>query len=86
MGYLVAGALSVGIIPYTLTVLMGTNLKIFGREEEVSKAEKEGKSRQASAGEESAQVLLRRWAVLNLGRAALMSASAVVGVWTTVNY
>jgi hypothetical protein len=86
ISYAVSGLLSIGIVPYTLTVLMPTNLAIFKREEEVSKAEKEGKSVQASAGEGSAQDLLKRWAALNLGRAFLVTASAVLGVWTTVNY
>jgi hypothetical protein len=86
ISYAVSGLLSIAIVPYTLTVLMPTNLAIFKLEEEVSRAEKEGKSVQASAGEETAQVLLKRWAALNLGRAFLVTASAVLGVWTTINY
>lgn len=83
--YAVAGILSVGIVPFTLVFLNSTNVAIFKREEEVSKAEREGKSVQARAGEESAQDLLRRWGTLNLGRAVVMLGSAVLGAWTTIN-
>ncbi|KAE9371814.1 hypothetical protein N431DRAFT_426415 [Stipitochalara longipes BDJ] len=85
VSYTVAGLLSMSIAPYTLTVLMPTNLAILAREEEVSRAEKEGKSVEPKKGEESAQVLLKRWAVLNLGRMVLLLGSAVLGTWTTIN-
>jgi len=36
-------------------------------------------------GEETAHKLVDWWGVLNLGRAAMLVASGVVGVWTTLN-
>ena len=86
LSYAAAAALCLSIPPYTITVLKSTNVAIFKRAEEVTKGEKEGRAVEARKGEESAQDLLRRWALLNLGRVVLLLASALLGTWTTINY
>lgn len=85
LSYAVAAILSMSITPYTLIVLNSTNAAIFKRESEVSKAEKDGRAVEERSGDESAQVLLRRWAALNLGRVVLLLGSSVLGTWTTIN-
>ncbi|EKD15970.1 uncharacterized protein L3040_003405 [Drepanopeziza brunnea f. sp. 'multigermtubi'] len=75
--YVAAGLLSVGIVPYTFAVMMRTNRRLLGRAAELG-VEVEGE------GEESAHQLVDRWGVLNLGRAAMLLASGLLGVWGVV--
>ncbi|KAK3341246.1 hypothetical protein B0T25DRAFT_335606 [Lasiosphaeria hispida] len=94
--YLAAGVLSVGIIPYTYAVMMPTNKRLVARVEGVESVEadiglvaEEGEA--ARVAEESAWVkgegskyLVDRWATLNLGRAIMVAASAVLGIGASV--
>ncbi|KAK0731302.1 hypothetical protein B0H67DRAFT_474517 [Lasiosphaeris hirsuta] len=94
--YLTAGALCAGIIPYTYAVMMPTNKRLIARVEGVESVEadiglvaEEGEA--ARVAEQSAWVkgegskyLVDRWATLNLGRAVIIAASAVLGIGATI--
>ncbi|KAI9051200.1 hypothetical protein LZ554_005302 [Drepanopeziza brunnea f. sp. 'monogermtubi'] len=93
-GYVAAGLLSVGIVPYTLAVMMRTNRRLLGRAEGLlglglglARVEEVGGEVEVEVeekGEESAHQLVDRWGVLNLGRAAMLLASGLLGVWGVV--
>ncbi|KAG4033422.1 hypothetical protein MFRU_005g04290 [Monilinia fructicola] len=120
-----AGALAVGIIPYTLLFMLYTNSKLLGKVDEAQgvyanqsggdwddvssgsgrKHKKSSKDRERSDRSykkssssrrkvlddddedvRTAHELVDRWALLNLGRSAMMIASAAIGTWTVVRY
>lgn len=93
MGYLIAGALAIGIMPYTVVFILPTNRRLWEMVEEAGVGKKrdgEGKGeeieeRRVGKGEQSVHQLVDRWAVLNFGRVAMMFGSGVVGVWTMLN-
>jgi len=83
--YLLSGVLAVGFVPYTLLVIEPTNRKLKAKVEETKGLKVTDKLVEVGvAGGETAHVLVNRWGVLNLGRGALLVASAVVGVWTAL--
>ncbi|KAK3984369.1 hypothetical protein QBC44DRAFT_375279 [Cladorrhinum sp. PSN332] len=63
-----AGALSVGIVPYTYVCMMKTNLELVKREREVN----ESQATLTEAVEKSSKWLVDSWGMLNLGRAGMM--------------
>merc|ERR1711939_833831 len=77
--YILAGLLSISIIPYTFAILMPTNKQLLGKVE-VS-GEDEVEMREA---ERSAHQLVDWRGVLNLGRGGLLVGSGVVGVWASL--
>ncbi|KAK4129229.1 hypothetical protein N657DRAFT_676887 [Parathielavia appendiculata] len=83
---LAAGALSVGIVPYTILVMSGTNGKLKALRERVGGAAvKKGAERELVAEEErSAKWLVDHWGMLNLGRAGLLIAGTVCGLVATL--
>jgi hypothetical protein len=85
-GYLAAGLLTVGIVPYTILVMTGTNKTLKGLEGEMgieSAAAAAGKEVGVEA-ERSAKGLVDWWGVLNLGRAGLLIAGVGCGLWATI--
>ncbi len=93
--YLLASALSAGIVPYTLAVIMPTNRKLFAKADEVDRLgllaetgekgfEVKGGLVESATREESAKYLVDRWGVLNLGRSVMLAASGLVGLWTSL--
>jgi hypothetical protein len=84
LGYLVAGGLSVGIVPYTLLVLMGTNRKLLSKVEETRALGKGESMVEVGLGKETAHRLVDWWGVLNVGRGLILAAAGVVGAWTTL--
>ncbi|KAH6853486.1 hypothetical protein B0I37DRAFT_440627 [Chaetomium sp. MPI-CAGE-AT-0009] len=81
--YLVAAGLTVGVAPYTVVVMGGTNARLMGLEERVG--EVRGLSEGEVAVEErSAKGLVDWWGVLNLGRAGMLVAGAVCGLVATL--
>ncbi len=86
--YLVASALTVGIVPYTVGVMFGTNGRLKGLEgrygvDAVVRAA--GKEREVGVEEEEgAKRLVDWWGVLNLGRAGLLVAGTVCGLVATL--
>jgi Anthrone oxygenase len=84
VAYAVAGALSIGIIPVTLVVLLPTNNKLERKEEEVRGLEKEDEVVEG-LGEETAHVLVDRWATLNLWRVGMVITASVIGIWTSIS-
>lgn len=87
-----AAALSLGIVPYTLAVLARTNRALLAkvaalRRWDVAGQEGEGEGEGRglrSQEDESAHQLVDRWALLNLGRAGMLLASGLLGVWGVV--
>jgi hypothetical protein len=84
-GYLTAGLLSIGIVPYTMLVLMPTNDKMKKKADETKSLEKEDHVVEIGLGEETAHQLADWWGVLNLGRGAMLTASGVLGLWLALN-
>jgi hypothetical protein len=75
-GYVTAAVLALGIVPYTLAVMMGTNNVLLG------KAEEEEEKVEAQAA--SVKQLVDRWAMMNLGRSLLLASAAVTATWTAL--
>lgn len=75
-GYVTAAVLAVGIVPYTLAVMMGTNNVLLG------KAEEEEEKVEAQAA--SVKQLVDQWAMMNLGRSVLLASAAVTATWTAL--
>lgn len=75
-GYVTAAVLAVGIVPYTLAVMMGTNNVLLG------KAEEEEEKVEAQAA--SVKQLVDQWAIMNLGRSVLLASAAVTATWTAL--
>ncbi|KAL2129519.1 hypothetical protein VTI74DRAFT_7647 [Chaetomium olivicolor] len=79
--YLAAGALTVGIVPYTVLVMRGTNNRLRALEERASAKTVELPAPEVRAEEErTAKGLVDWWGVLNLGRTGLLVAGAVCGL------
>jgi len=85
MGYLVAGLLTVGIVPYTVAFMQSTNRKLIERNEEMGALGAEDTVVEVGLGNESAHALVDWWGVLNLGRGAMLSVAGILGVWTALN-
>jgi noranthrone monooxygenase len=74
-GLVAAGALSAGIIPFTLIFMAPTNAVLLG----VAGGAAEGMS------DDAVRELIRKWANLNLARSIFPLAGAVVGFWNLVH-
>jgi hypothetical protein len=84
-GYLAAGALTIGIIPYTVLVMLPTNKKLLAKVEETKALTVKDEVVEIGLGNETAHKLVDSWGVLNLGRAVLLTAGSLVGTWTALN-
>jgi hypothetical protein len=76
--------LVVGIVPYTLLFMNGTNNKLLEKAKEVEVLAK-GDEYVESKGDGSAHQLVDWWGLLNLGRGVMLAVGGVLGVWTVVN-
>ncbi|CZR61030.1 uncharacterized protein PAC_10926 [Phialocephala subalpina] len=83
--YAIAGLLSIGIVPYTLIFISGTNSKLLKKVEETKTLKVSDEVVEVGLGNESAHALVDWWGMLNLGRGALLVASGVLGAWTALN-
>jgi hypothetical protein len=84
--YAAAGALAAGIVPYTILAMRRTNEILMEKAAEMRSLKNTDNVVEIGlAPAETAHKLLDIWALLNLGRAALMATSGVVGVWTVLN-
>ncbi|KAH7323669.1 hypothetical protein BKA65DRAFT_598236 [Rhexocercosporidium sp. MPI-PUGE-AT-0058] len=83
--YSIAGILSIGIIPYTFAVIMGTNRKLLRKVEVTRLVElsREDLLEQKDS-ERSAHQLVDWWGVLNLGRGVMLAVSGGLGVWAAL--
>ncbi|KAJ5559910.1 DUF1772-domain-containing protein [Penicillium frequentans] len=70
--YLAAAVLTVGIVPYTLIFMMGTNNALMKKAESTSDADKEVPD------------LIERWNTLNLGRSIFPLAGAICAFVATI--
>lgn len=80
-----AGALAIGIVPYTLLFIKGTNIKLLEKVEETKSLGKLEEVTEVGLGNQSAHALVDWWGMLNLGRGMLVVASGVLGTWTALN-
>lgn len=77
-GYLAAAALTMGIAPYTMFVMLPTNMQLIKMNEKGSeKAAKED-------GDAKVDALLNKFGWLNISRASLTGAGGLVGLWTAL--
>jgi len=83
-GYLAAGILSMGIMPYTLAVMLPTNKKLLAKVEEMKAFAKGDSVVEVGLGEETAHKLVDWWAVLNLGRGLMLGIAGILGAWTAL--
>ncbi|KAK1830342.1 hypothetical protein QBC39DRAFT_354232 [Podospora conica] len=81
--YLAAGALSFGIIPYTVAFMMATNRMLEAR---AARAERVGMLEEVVEEAEGvgSKYLVDRWGMLNLGRTVMVGVAAVVGALATI--
>jgi hypothetical protein len=82
--YVVAGALTVGIVPFTVLVMRGTNEKLKVLRERFGLDAKGEQGEVVAEEERSAKGLVDWWGVLNLGRAGLLIAGTVCGLVATL--
>ena len=82
--YLLAGGLCVGIVPYTLAVIMPTNRKLLKKVEDARELGVAEELLEVGAREEGAKYLVDHWGMLNLGRAAMVAAASVIGLFATL--
>jgi hypothetical protein len=81
--YVVAGALVLGIAPYTILFMNGTNGKLLSKYKETQ--DWTVKKEVSTKENESVHYLVDTWGLLNLGRGMLVVASGVLGAWTALN-
>ncbi|KAK3309664.1 uncharacterized protein B0T15DRAFT_488377 [Chaetomium strumarium] len=82
--YLAAAGLTVGIIPYTVAFMGGTNGRLKEMEKEANSVQANVPSPEVRAEERSAKALVDWWGMLNLGRAAMLISGAVCGLVATL--
>ncbi|KAH7380917.1 hypothetical protein BKA64DRAFT_749649 [Cadophora sp. MPI-SDFR-AT-0126] len=83
--YILAGLLSIGIIPYTFVVLVPTNRQLLRKVEVLGKVELSREDeKEMREAERSAHQLVDWWGVLNLGRGVLLVGSGVLGFWASL--
>jgi hypothetical protein len=86
--YLVAGLLSVGIIPYTLLVMGDTNRKLLQQRQSLDYTRelniKEDEITQQYKDNKTVHELVDWWGVLNLGRGLMLTISGVLGTWVAL--
>ena len=76
---------TLGIWPYTIFGMMGTNQKLLKKHDDMKGlAVGEKVTEVGLAKGESAKELLDRWGMLNLGRAVFPLVGAVLGLWATL--
>ncbi|KAH6884203.1 hypothetical protein B0T10DRAFT_493739 [Thelonectria olida] len=78
---LLAGSLMVGIVPYTLALIVPVEEVLLKREAKIAKARKDGSAPTEGSTMDDTMALLRRWNVLNYGRTMLPLLGAIVA-WT----
>ena len=74
-----------GIVPYTLAVMLPTNHKLLQKVDETKALSIKDEVVEAGLGSETAHKLVDNWGVLNLGRAVMLGMASLVGIWTVVN-
>ncbi|KAK0669360.1 hypothetical protein QBC41DRAFT_320101 [Cercophora samala] len=81
-----AGGLSVGVIPYTLALMMGTNNALLKREADLTARVKTSGAVVVSESEEKgAKELVDWWGVLNLGRTGMLLGAVGLGAWASLH-
>ena len=65
--------------------MLKTNKKLLAKVQSTSTLGKNEEVVEVGSGEETAHKLVDWWGMLNLGRAALLTAGSLVGAWTALN-
>lgn len=78
-GYVTVAALAVGIVPYTILLMLGTNKVLLEGADQAETAEEKVEAKAASMKQ-----LLDQWATLNLGRSLMLASAAVTATWTAL--
>ena len=84
--YGLSALLTIGIVPYTLLVMLPTNKKLMNRAEEAEalSAEQQLIGAKDTSKDPSTKELLDRWATHNLARGLFPLAGSVLGLWTSL--
>ena len=83
--YATAGVLAASMIPYTLVFMLRNVNKLKAKLAETSALQNTDEVVEVGLGSETAHKLVDDWAVMNLGRGAMLTISGVLGLWTALN-
>jgi hypothetical protein len=74
------------IIPFTLAFMKTTNDKLFAKERLLSATLRDDEAAKADLSDtETALALMKKWALLNLARAAIVGTGAALAIWAAVD-
>lgn len=73
-----------GIVPYTMAMMMDTNRKLLEKAEETKEYGVLDEVIETKGEGESAHQLIDRWGVLNFGRGCLLVVGGGLGIWTAL--
>lgn len=73
------------MIPYTLVFMLRNVNKLKAKLAETSALQNTDEVVEVGLGSETAHKLVDDWAVMNLGRGAMLTISGVLGLWTALN-
>jgi len=88
--YILAAALALSLVPYTVVVMMPTNQRLLARaaqadDEAATPVEKEREMATTESGEDAeVRGLLGKWSRMNVVRGCLPLAATVVGLFATL--
>lgn len=78
--YLLAGALCVATVPYTMVVVMPTNRKLLRKVQETRTLGAAEEVVEVGVREESAKYLVDHWGILHLPRVAMVAVAGMIGL------
>jgi hypothetical protein len=78
--YVASALLALGIVPYTLLVIMPINKRLWRKVKETRHLAATDTVVEA-VGDETAHALVDKWAAVNVGRATLLGAAAITAAW-----
>lgn len=81
--YALAGGLVVGIVPFTLVFMLGTNRKLQARAAQWRETDVRGRDIDGKE-EEEVRELVEKWRKLNLARAVIATTGCVISVLATL--
>lgn len=81
-----AAAIFPCVIPYTILVIAPINNKLFAKEDEYASRSLEDKAVEAGVvKEETVHALIDKWALLNVPRALITGAGAILAIWSALH-
>jgi len=79
--YVASALLTLGIVPYTLLVIMPINRRLWQKVKDMRHLAATDTVFEATVGDETAHALVDKWATVNVGRATLLGVAAVTAAW-----